>query len=237
MKIRHPFYTITAALFILSSQAYAVEVTSKELDQRYGVPSMPAYIKHFEVNKKGKFWLHPYLQIGTKNSKALLDPQKAPYNWVIDEAGNVRVNIESPNPYGRTYENGYIRPEDNSKRKAGTVERDGHVSILGGGKGRIGGEFLYNSKSQTWVINNKSGRYSNHNSDRTPEQLLNAVALIKEVVNPGQASWGETIYLLKYAPERLHPALLASPDIQYKKPDAKDVNQKNPYVVLKQDKQ
>jgi len=57
------------------------------LDQKYGVPSQPAYIKHYEADKTGKVILNPYLQVATKEFPAILDVKMAPYNWVIDLDG------------------------------------------------------------------------------------------------------------------------------------------------------
>jgi hypothetical protein len=190
------------------------------------------------VNKKDKFWISPYLQVASKKTPGLLDPKleksKTPFNWVIDGDGNVRLTVESNNPYGRTYEKGAIRPEDKSKRKPGWTEKDGHLTVLGDEMGRIGGEIIYQKDTNTWLINNKSGRYSNHNVDRTPEQLLSAAKLIKEVVDPAGATWGNVHYLVRYSPQAMRAELLAKPDIKYYRPDAKseDVLQKDPYLVL-----
>ena len=233
MKIMRRFFAGALLLLIASLPALAAQPSGKELDRLYGVSSTPAYVKHYEVDKKsGKFWLHPYLQVASAEHPAILDPAKAPYNWVMDTDGNVRINRESVNPYGRKYEKGYIRPEDNSRRKPGTTEKDGHVSTLGGEKGRIGGEFLYDKESKTWTINNKSGRYSNHNPDRTPEQLQNAAEAIKKVVNPGPATWGDVIYLVRYAPKDGRAKILADPKIQYNRPDKKELIEKDPYLLL-----
>jgi len=206
-----------------------------ELDKLYGVLSKPAYMKHYEVNKKDEFWITPFLQVANKQTPGVLDPKsKEPYNWNIDDAGNVRITIESRNPYGRPYKDGAVRPEDKSRRKPGWTEKDGHVTLLAGEPGRIGGELNYNKKNNTWEINNKSGRYSNHNVDRTPEQLMNAVKLIQAVVDPGDAKWGEVQYLVRYSPEKMRPEFLARKDIKYGRPDAKgDIIQKDPYLVLK----
>ncbi len=225
---------LAGALFLLMTAAPApAKAPAANLDALYGAPSTPAYVKHYEVDKKtDKFWLHPYLQVANAEHPAFLEPDKAPYNWVMDADGNVRVNVESRNPYGRKYENGYIRPEDNSKRKPGTTEKDGHVSTLGGGMGRIGGEFLYDKETNTWIINNKSGRYSNHNPDRKPEQLRNAVALIKKVVNTAGVPWGKVIYLVRYAPKDIRDGILADPKLQFNRPDKKELIEKDPYILL-----
>ena len=232
---------LAGALFLLMATlpAHAAQQPSKELDAKYGALSLPAYVKHYEVTKKGEFWVNPYLQVATNQTPGLLDPKldksKAPYNYMIDADGNVRLNFESDNPYGRTYEKGAIRPEDKSRRRPGWTEKDGHTTTLGGEKGRIGGEILF-QKDNTWLINNKSGRYSNHNPDRTPEQLLNAVKRIEEVINPGGGAWGEVHYLVRYAPQKDRAALLARPDIKYYRPDSKssDIMQKDPYLVLRE---
>jgi hypothetical protein len=233
MKIMRAVLAGVLLFAAASLPASAAQPANQELDKLYGIVSTPAYVKHYEVDKKtDKFWLHPYLQVATAEHPAYLDPEKDPYNWVIGFDGAVRINEETRNPYGRKYEKSVIRPEDNSKRKPGWSEKDGHVTVLGGEGGRIGGEFLYNKKNNTWTINNKSGRYSNHNPDRTVEQLKNAVALIKKVVNPGSAPWGETQYLMRYAPKDIRAKLLADPNLKFRNPDKKELIEKDPYIVV-----
>jgi len=185
------------------------------LDKQYGTLQQPAYIKHYEADKAGKVLLNPYLQVATKDHPGILDPKHAPYNWVIDAEGRVGIIQEAAHPLGRTYEKGFYRPEDKSKRKPGTTENYGHVSALAGGMGRISGEILYDKGTNTFTVNNKSGRYSKNNADRTPEQLVNAAALIREVVDPGSAAWGPVFYLLEYAPEEVREESLKRPDLAY----------------------
>jgi hypothetical protein len=189
--------------------------SAPSLDKLYGVASQPAYVKHYEADKTGKVILNPYLQMATKDFPAILDVKQAPYNWVIDTEGRVAVAPEAAHPLGRTYEKGFYRPEDQSQRKPGTRENFGHVSELGGAPGRISGEILYDKASNTWTLNNKSGRYSKHNTDRTPDQLVNAANLVHEVVDPGTATWGNVYYLLAYAPEPIQEELLKSPKLGY----------------------
>ncbi len=185
------------------------------LDGLYGVASQPAYIKHYEADKDGKVLVNPYLQVATKEFPAILDVKMAPYNWVIDLEGRVTIIPEAAHPLGRTYEKGFFRPEDQSKRKPGTRENFGHVSSLAGGPGRISGEILYDKDSKTYTVNNKSGRYSKHNKDRTPQQLVNAANLIRKVVDPAGAAWGPVMYLLEYAPENIREEGMKSPELAY----------------------
>jgi hypothetical protein len=198
------------------------------LDKEYGVLSQPAYIKHYEADKNGKVLLNPYLEVATKEFPGILDVKMAPYNWVIDYDGCVSLMPEAAHPLGRTYEKGFYRPEDKSERKPGTRENFGHVSALGGAPGRISGEILYDKATNAWTINNKSGRYTKHNSDRTPEQLVNAAKLIHEVVDPGTATWGEVAYLLTYAPEKIAEELEKSPKLAYDDPKKKT----RPHIVV-----
>lgn len=191
------------------------------LDALYGVASLPAYIKHYEADRDGNIVLNPYLQVATKGFPAILDSKQAPYNWVIDEEGRVTVVPEANHPLGRTYPNGFVRPEDNSKKKPGTREAFGHVSSTGGRPGRISGEILWDKESKSWVVNNKSGRYSKHNGDRTPPQLANAARLIRSVVDTGGPAWGPAMYLVEYGPEPVREELMKSPDLSYDDPAKK----------------
>ncbi len=198
------------------------------MDKLYGVPSQPAYIKHYEADKAGKVILNPYLQTATKDFPGVIDVKSAPYNWVIDVQGRVSIMPEKAHPLGRTYEKGFHRPEDNSDRKPGTTENFGHVSSLGGAPGRISGEILYDKASNTWTINNKSGRYTKHNTDRTPDQLINAATLIRDVVDTQGVAWGPVMYLLEYAPAAISESLMKDPKLQYDDPKKKS----RPHVVV-----
>jgi len=200
------------------------------LDAKYGVASLPAYIKHYEADKSGKVLLNPYLQVGSKDFPALLDTKQAPYNWVIDQVGRMAIIPEAAHPYGRLYPKGFFRPEDQSQRKAGTRENYGHPSALGGAPGRISGEILFDKDSNTWVVNNKSGRYSKHNADRSPEQLIAAATLMRDVVDPGKTPWGQVAFLLDYAPSDMAAQLIKHPQIQYDDPAKKS----RPHLIVMQ---
>lgn len=213
---------------LLACSALPSFTQDAKLDDLYGMLSQPAYIKHYEADKTGKVLLNPYLQVATKDFPALLDVKMAPYNWVIDAAGRVSIMPEAPHPLGRTYEKGFFRPEDKSQRKPGTRENFGHVSALGGAPGRISGEILYDKASNTWTVNNKSGRYTKHNTDRTPEQLVNAATLIREVIEPGTASWGPVFFLLEYSHDTIREELMQSPKLAYDDPAKKS----RPHILV-----
>lgn len=213
-------YTVGSLLVALALPTFSAQPVDP-LDAKYGMPSQPAYIKHYEADKSGKVMLNPYLQVASKDFPALINPKSAPYNWVIDVDGNVVVIPEAAHPYGRVYAKGFFRPEDQSERKPGTRENFGHISALGGAPGRISGEILYDEGTKSFIVNNKSGRYSKHNSDRTPEQLVAAASLIREVVDPGTTPWGAVAYLFAYAPENVVTELMKSPKLQYDDPKKK----------------
>jgi hypothetical protein len=199
---------VTGSLLIAFSvlPAFATE----DLDKLYGILSQPAYIKQYEADKQGKIMLDPYLQVATPKHPGVLDPKRAPYNWTIDAEGRVAINEENNHPYGRTYEKAWNRPEDKTKRKPGSSEKFGHVTAVGGNPARISGEILYDKAEKVWIINNKSGRYSKRNADRTPEQMANAAKLIHEVLDPAAAAWGPVQYLLEYGPESVTKQLMTS---------------------------
>lgn len=198
------------------------------LDELYGVASPPAYIKHYEADLDGRVLTSPYLQVATREYPAILDVSMAPFNWAIDLDGRVTIVPEAAHPLGRTYANGFVRPEDNSKRKPGTRENYGHVSSLAGGPGRISGEINYDKGTKTYTVNNKSGRYSKHNKDRTPQQFVNAVNLIRSVVDTNGIAWGPALYLLEYSPADIRAGYENSPEVQYDDPAKKS----RPHLVV-----
>lgn len=217
----------TNALLLAASAALAAP-PADPLDAKYGAAVPPAYVKPYEADRRGKVLLNPYLQVASRDVPALLEPGDGTYKWVIDAAGRVAIVREVPHPLGRTYPNGFHRPEDASDREAGYVETYGHVSALGGAPGRIGGEILWDAESREFTVNNKSGRYTKHNVDRTPEQLVEAARLIRDVVDPGEAAWGPVFYLLDYAPPGVRRELLHDPRLEYDLPETKG----RPYVVV-----
>jgi hypothetical protein len=210
--------------FFLVPCAFAGE----SLDKLYGTLEKPTYIKYYEIDKAEKVLLNPYLQIASAQHPGILHSRRSPYNWVIDAKGRVGIIQEADHPYGRTYAKGYVRPEDNSKRKPGTSEKYGHISAVAGAPSRIGGEILFDKRTRSWVINNKSGRYSLGNVDRTPEQLTNAAKLIQVVIDPGEVPWGSVVFLLKYAPKNVADELQKGPDVKYDDVATKS----NPYVLV-----
>ncbi len=218
----------TANALLLAASTALAAPPADPLDAKYGAAVPPAYVKQYEADRRGKVLLNPYLQVATPDVPALLEPGDGTYKWVIDVAGRVAIVREVPHPLGRTYPNGFHRPEDGSDREPGYVETYGHVSALGGAPGRIGGEILWDAESRAFTVNNKSGRYAKHNVDRTPAQLAEAARLIREVVDPGGASWGPVYYLLDYAPQDVRRELLADPRLEYDLPETKG----RPYVVV-----
>jgi alkylated DNA nucleotide flippase Atl1 len=210
-NVRH---VVSALLLALAFPVVAAPPVDP-LDAQFGVAAPPAYIKHYEADKSGKVLINPYLQVASKEFPAVIDAKGAPYNWVIDAEGRVGIIQEAKHPLGRTYEKGFFRPEDQSKRKPGTTENYGHVSAIAGAPGRISGEILYDKDSKTFIVNNKSGRYSKHNIDRTPDQLAAAAKLIREVVDTGSVNWGPVFYLLEYAPADQRDALMKDPRIAF----------------------
>ena len=199
-----------------------------DLDAMFGIASMPAYIKHYEADRSGKVLINPYLQVATPDFPAILVPGKMIYKWVIDLEGRLAIIQEVPHPLGRTYQRGFFRPEDKSRREPGYQESYGHVSAVSGGPARISGEILYDEEHNLFSINNKSGRYSRFNPDRTPAQLAAAARLIHRLVDPGTATWGPVFYLLDYAPDSLKEQLLASPDLAFDDPEKKT----HPHLLL-----
>lgn len=214
----------------LGAAAVAAGPLVDPLDELYGVASPPAYIKHYEADRDGKVLISPYLQVATKEFPAILDAKMAPYNYVIDAEGRVTIIPEAAHPLGRVYPNGFFRPEDQSEKKPGTRENYGHVSSLAGGPGRISGEILYDKETGIYTVNNKSGRYSKHNKDRTPQQLANAARLIRQVVDTAGVAWGPALYLLEYAPADVREQLIKSPDLRYDDEKKK----KRPHVAVLQ---
>ncbi|MDX9732972.1 MAG: hypothetical protein RBU36_02490 [Thermoanaerobaculia bacterium] len=218
----------TAKALLLAATSALAAPPADPLDAKYGAAVPPAYVKQYEADRSGRVLLNPYLQVATRDFPALLEPGDGTYKWVIDVAGRVAILREVPHPLGRTYPNGFHRPEDGSDREPGYVETYGHVSALGGAPGRIGGEILWDADSRAFTVNNKSGRYTKHEADRTPERLVEAARLIREVVDPGGASWGEVFYLLDYAPPDVRRKLLDDPRLEYDLPETKG----RPYVVV-----
>ncbi len=206
----------------------AAAARAGKLDRLYGKPSLPLHIKYYEVDHRDKVMLNPYLQVATKKHKAVLDPTCPVYDWVIDIKGNLRIISVVPHPRGRKYPDRYTRPEDGYTRTRGYVETYGHVSALAGGPGRIGGEIINDFEKKTWVINNKSGRYSRGNPDRLPRQLLNGAALIQSRVNAGGQAWGPVVYLLDYAPAALGAREFANPALRFGDPKTRS----HPYLLL-----
>ena len=215
-------------IFLLIFCFGAAGAEAGRLDMLYGVLSLPLHIKYYEVDDRDNVMLNPYLQVATQTHRAVLDPACPVYDWVIDAQGNLRVIAVVPHPRGRSYSDRYTRPEDGYSRDGGYVEKYGHVSALGGAPGRIGGEIINDYKNKRWVINNKSGRYSRGNFDRSPRQLACAADLIQSMADPGGQGWGPVAYLLDYASSKLRKKEFANPSLRFGKPETNGL----PYLLL-----
>lgn len=207
---------------------------NSELDKLYGTLSQPSYIKYYEVNQNDEIMLNPYLQVATATNFAVLDPEIGVYNYIVNAEGNVAIVQEARHPMGRQYKNGYIRPEDGRKKKVKVSngkkkypkEKFGHTSGVAGNVARLGGEILF--EDGKWIINNKSGRYSKKNLDRTPEQLANVAKLIQATVDPAGKPWGEVRYRLAYGNEATQAQYQNSKTVKYLKPKKKQ----KPYITV-----
>ena len=67
----------------------AIAQAESTLDVLYGVANRPSYIKHYEADKIGNVLLNPYLQVGSKDFPASLDPRRPIYNYVVTAEGRV----------------------------------------------------------------------------------------------------------------------------------------------------
>lgn len=94
--------------------------------------------------------------------------------------------------------------------------------------GRISGEILYDKKTNSWLVNNKSGRYSKHNEDRAPEQLINAAHRMRKTVDIGNANWGEVRFIFEYGPKAIEEKYKNDPALEYEDAAAK----KRPRLVV-----
>jgi hypothetical protein len=222
MNLRHALCRPALAALLGLGLIPALALTPPaSLDNLYGVLVRPAYLKYYEADLQGRVPISPYLQVASHAFPACLDRALAPYDWVINADGNVAVVPETPHPYGHAFPKGYTRPEDHSWHQPGTVDSYGHAGAMGGQAGRIGGELIYEAATGSWAISNKSAHYSRKNPDRTPDQLVNAARLIRQVMDPDGAGWGEVRYLLGYGTPGLKARLEQDPHLEYQNPAKK----------------
>lgn len=81
-----------------------------------------------------------------------------PILWVIDPAGTLWLALEEVID---ATSHAFVLPRLRGMTAAPEHRRLGHPALLGGGKGRIGGEILFDMGDQPpcWYITNASGRY------------------------------------------------------------------------------
>ena len=175
LRAKSLFFTLVTS-FLLTSAVNAQ--ANGNIDDRFGDAMAPAYIKYYEADTEHQITVNPFLQVGNKDNPIVLDPKEG-YIWVIDKAGNFCIGPEATSPWGKKYENGYIRPEDGKPKKKGDKEEYGHVSLVGGEVGRIGGELAM--ENGVWIMNNKSGRYNYFAKNRTEKQLKEAGEYLKSI--------------------------------------------------------
>jgi len=132
------------------------------LDDAFGRPQPPVRIKDFELGPDGRTLLNPTRQVIGPGARPVLDPSKD-YIFLLDREGRLIIGEEVP--VGRL-------PD-------GRPARLGHPTLSGGDPARIGGEIRFDPQTNRPVINNLSGRYSNH-PDRGAAQLEAAAQRFRE---------------------------------------------------------
>jgi Flp pilus assembly pilin Flp len=132
------------------------------LDDAFGSPQPPVRIKDFELGPDGAPLLNPTRQVIGPGTRPVLDPSKD-YIFLLDREGRLIIGEEVP--VGRL-------PD-------GRPARLGHPTLSGGEPARIGGEIRFDPQTGRPVINNLSGRYSNH-PDRGALQLEAAAQRFRE---------------------------------------------------------
>lgn len=102
-----------------------------------------------------------------------------PILWVIGEDGKMRFSLEEVVAQGTMRR---LRPRLVKEALRDGETRLGHPALLCGGKGRIGGELLYDpgwgATPAGWKLTNSSGRYGML-PIRNEKQLANAAQLLQ----------------------------------------------------------
>jgi len=159
-----------ARLTMLKDQATGMALTlfrgKAFLDRAFG-PERTAFIfKAWEKKPNGQVIINRTRQIalsGTAERSITLHPRKT-YIWGIDGDGNLLVAEEilgGPRPHMKL----------------------GHPSLNGGGPMRIAGDLHFDPSTNSWVMNNMSGRYHAFGPPADYDQLRRAALLLKSRSN------------------------------------------------------
>lgn len=198
------------AAALLAASVAATAFAGSDLDGRFGALSAPGYLKYYDTDYSGRVVTNPYMQIASPETPLFVD-EDTDYIWIIDKDGHFILGEEAKSPWGQTYRHGFVRPEDGSVKGDGYSEKYGHAALVGGDPARIAGELFY--EKNTWVMNNKSSRFSKGRADRTEAQLKNAASLFASLA-PG-VSAVKVEYLPKYGARQQFATKGDMTDIEY----------------------
>jgi hypothetical protein len=160
-----------------------------ELDELFGPPLAPAYVRHAE--REGQFsntflldtiaaryldelWLFSVEYPAFKDLAANIC-----FLWAIDQSGQVWITMEEvclSSQFGKRFPRMRNMPLDSS------LEALGHPLLVNRGMARIAGELILDDDDGRiyWVINNKSGRYG-FGPHRKHSHLANVAAVFSGV--------------------------------------------------------
>jgi hypothetical protein len=167
----------------------------QQLDQQFGEAkwartAQPSHaVLPWERDKKGRPLVHPQRLIVPAEGGRSVDLQKM-LNLDGLKAGSVKY-IFVVTPVGALILGKTLRAPEIYKigRRVPSL---GHPTLTGGGPSRIAGELHYDHKKDEFFINDNSGRYNRHFSDRGPQQLENAAERLRAAGLPVSVRYGES---------------------------------------------
>jgi hypothetical protein len=173
----NPLYDSDSGLISIAKKMIdPIEDNSHFLDTKFGLPKPPAYLKNVEIQNDA-----PIFQPNVKIVRNALDSTKIDstenYIWAICQSGFLHIGKD-------------IEIEDAD----GKIINAGHPTLSPNLWARIAGNLEYKIDKGCWVVNNKSGRFSQGNTEVTEDHLINARKLIEKLVESKFETF-ETEYL------------------------------------------
>jgi hypothetical protein len=134
-----------------------------ELSEKYGMERYPRYLKEHEFLDVLSLKRIPSAVCLAPGEVQELNLDKGKkYLWAVNSDGQLLIGHE-------------VAVDGNPSLLLG------HPNLLNGQKGRICGELFVPPKSDRWILNNASGRYSKFSPDNTETRLNNARILLESI--------------------------------------------------------
>ncbi|MBF0146671.1 MAG: hypothetical protein HQL84_11410 [Magnetococcales bacterium] len=155
------------------------------LSEKFGHLHLPSHLKAWEQDANGlckSFNDDERLIFHDTNAKDWTEPGKMLFKWLTDGKGSATF-IWLIDGHGRLII-GKERPVDQQHPN----DMLGHPALVAGGRARIAGELKWDEQTNSFQVNNRSGRYTKKSVDREESHLNTVVGWMNRIAEICQSN-------------------------------------------------